>query len=109
MKKLGRKPAAYRELLTHLRQELGAWPEMDADTRARLCALFLLQDELKKGKAPTADSLSQVMPAATDFARQATTLAENQPEAFTSVRNLLEDTQALFVWDNNSTSGCSCC
>lgn len=73
------------------------WWDLDVDTRVQLCAQFILLPVLEKKSSLEPELLEQVMPAAVDLERQASTLLQETPNLFVTIRDLLEKTTALFL------------
>ncbi len=79
------------------KQAPSKWWDLEQRTRLDFCAQYLLLPVLKKGRGPTPEMLSQIMPSAIDIERQAGALLEEAPEGFSDIQDLVEKTVALFL------------
>lgn len=79
------------------KQPTQKWWDLEQSTRLDFCAQYLLLPMLKKGRGPTPEMLSQIMPSAIDIERQASALLEEAPQGFADVQELVEKTVALFL------------
>lgn len=79
------------------KQPTQKWWDLEQSTRLDFCAQYLLLPMLKKGRGPTPEILSQIMPSAIDIERQASALLEESPQGFADIQELVEKTVALFL------------
>lgn len=73
------------------------WLDLEQSTRLDFCAQYLLLPVLKKGRGPSPEMLTQIMPSAIDIERQASALLQEAPQGFSDIQDLVEKTVALFL------------